>query len=535
MQLERVLLAFLMMAGATIAQATILIDNDLTPGDLGYFSVEVNSGGETVEANLTVQPAVTSPIPVTKNLVAGYFTLMEIGGQTLRLNLSSFATSGPVLAGDDLVTSAGSITGQGGNTINWTAESTIPDGSVALKTVYTFTAATGTLGDLKLFQFLDESIDAPGNCVFQSSGSESTGDLELFTFDGLDLFGIGQTGAFSASQGLANASFSGWAAGINPGLGFDLLIGNPTYSLAGDTGTLASFVHPDLGTVFGPADIASFMVWTVDATATTATITTVLGSEADGGNQLPTAAAQAFPVVANAADQMPGPFDDINVECDQPEGRLITLDGTPSTDPDGDTLTYAWSVSDLSVVLGDATAATTIGLFPIGVTMATLTVDDGRGGISTADVTVTVQDTNPPNVQCFTNLARLWPPNHRMRAVCVVVQAYDPCMPIVPVTVSVTSSEPDNAPGWGDGHTTGDVNGQDGFTAPVNIPVTFNPCIGPNGAWVATVYLRAERNRCGSGRKYTIEATAVDASGNVNSSSCCVVVPRSLRGRHHWH
>ncbi len=218
------------------------------------------------------------------------------------------------------------------------------------------------------------------------------------------------------------------------------------------------------------------------------------------------------------------------VECTGPGGALVMLDGA-ATDPDDppSALAFQWFVSDADVVLDDPSSATPTGTFPIGVTMATLTVTDGRGGVDVCDVLITVQDTTPPEVMCSTNVAVLWPPNHCMRKVKVVVQATEACAQpgqMLPLTVTVRSDEPDNAPGGGDGNTTGDVNGQNGFSSPVDITssFTFDPL---SGKWKGHVFLRAERQGSGDGRKYTIDASVSDCSGNVATSSCCVVVPHN--------
>ena len=89
----------------------------------------------------------------------------------------------------------------------------------------------------------------------------------------------------------------------------------------------------------------------------------------------------------------------------------------------------------------------------------------------------------------------LWPPNHRMKTVTIHVYAEDGVSnpTALTVTAEVRSDEPDDANGVGDGHTTGDVDGHDGFSNPVDVTskLVFNPTLGTNGAWVATVDLRA--------------------------------------------
>jgi hypothetical protein len=125
----------------------------------------------------------------------------------------------------------------------------------------------------------------------------------------------------------------------------------------------------------------------------------------------------------------------------------------------------------------------------------------------------------------------LWPPNHAMIPVRIVIVATDACAEpgdILPVEVNVRSSEPDDAWGGGDGHTSGDVDGHDGFCAPVDVThrFTYFPDLG---VWKGTVKLRAERSGHGRGRKYTIDVQAVDSHGNLAVTSCVVIVPHDRR------
>ena len=135
-------------------------------------------------------------------------------------------------------------------------------------------------------------------------------------------------------------------------------------------------------------------------------------------------------------------------------------------------------------------------------------------------------DTTPPVVGCSTNKSTLWPPNHQMEQVIVYVQASDDTTPAnqLRVAVTVSSNEPDDANG--DGHFTGDVNGHDGFTAPVPVPVTFDPNLG---CFVGTVALRAERDGGGVGRVYSIVCQAQDLAGNTSAARCAVAVSHDQR------
>jgi hypothetical protein len=78
---------------------------------------------------------------------------------------------------------------------------------------------------------------------------------------------------------------------------------------------------------------------------------------------------------------------------------------------------------------------------------------------------------------------------------------------VVVVLDSVTSSEPDDAPGNADGDTTGDV--QDALV----------------GTADTSILLRAERSGGGSGRVYALTYSALDDSGNRSSALGLVGVP----------
>jgi len=75
-------------------------------------------------------------------------------------------------------------------------------------------------------------------------------------------------------------------------------------------------------------------------------------------------------------------------------GAGVVLNGAGSTDPDGDSLTYQWTVLSGTVTLGGATTATPYFTAPTTTTTTVLvfqlTVNDGRGGSNSATTTVTV-------------------------------------------------------------------------------------------------------------------------------------------------
>jgi predicted extracellular nuclease len=98
----------------------------------------------------------------------------------------------------------------------------------------------------------------------------------------------------------------------------------------------------------------------------------------------------------------------------------------------------------------------------------------------------------------------LWPPNHKYVDVQATVAAADnfDTSPMVSL-VSVTSNEPDDAPGGRDGNTKRDVVIVDDDT----------------------FRLRAERDETATGRIYTITYRVTDACGNSSTGSATVAVP----------
>jgi PKD repeat protein len=91
------------------------------------------------------------------------------------------------------------------------------------------------------------------------------------------------------------------------------------------------------------------------------------------------------------------PIADAGPDQTVPKKTMVTLNGTGSSDPDGDILTYAWSQTGGPIVLlsGADTVNPTFTPPESGIYTFQLTVDDGDGGVSSDTVDVTATNTAP--------------------------------------------------------------------------------------------------------------------------------------------
>jgi len=188
---------------------------------------------------------------------------------------------------------------------------------------------------------------------------------------------------------------------------------------------------------------------------------------------------------------------DITVNADATCRASVPLDGSRSSDPDGDHLTFSWKGP-----FGSATGATPTISAPVGTGTATLSVSDGDGGTASDSVQMTVRNTVPPSIDQLTATpSALAPPDHRMVDVSVAAFATPACGTTATCQISsVGSNESSN--GTGDGNTSIDWV----ITGPL------------------TLQLRAERSGSGSGRIYTITVTCTDSDGASSTRTVTVTV-----------
>jgi hypothetical protein len=211
-------------------------------------------------------------------------------------------------------------------------------------------------------------------------------------------------------------------------------------------------------------------------------------------------------VIVNITNVNNAPIGDAGADETVNENSAVTLNGSASSDPDDDTLTFAWVQvgGPLAALVGGSTATPSLTTPFVGAGGADLTfrltVNDGYGGTAIDTVVVHVVNANdPPSVSLARpTIACLWPPNHKL--VPVGISGVSDADDDVTITIDrVTQDEPTK--GLGDGDT------------------AIDAVINGNG----TVLLRAERSGKGNGRVYHVHFTASDLEGSASGVvSVCV-------------
>jgi hypothetical protein len=212
--------------------------------------------------------------------------------------------------------------------------------------------------------------------------------------------------------------------------------------------------------------------------------------------------------------------DDVVEECTGSGGTDVWMDGTTSSDPNAppglpdDGLSFFWYErygDPEQTLVGQGSRLSH--RFPRGTHELELLVLDAEGLVDRTTCPVNVTDTTPPDIgYAAVTPGRLFPPDHRMVAVDVDLGVADTCGEAFVDLRSVVSDEPDDAPGTEDGATSVDI--QD---VQSNSPDT-------------TFWLRAERDRTGSGRTYTITYDVRDERFNTESVVLEVEVPIDFEG-----
>ncbi len=190
---------------------------------------------------------------------------------------------------------------------------------------------------------------------------------------------------------------------------------------------------------------------------------------------------------------------DFSVECAGPSGTQVTLDGTGSSDLDGDSLTYVWS-GPFGTAFGSRPTVT----LPLGASTITLVVSDGQVESAPSTVMVTIRDTLAPTISVRAVPDRLWPPDGRLVPVFFPIRVSDVCDATLSVVLTgVSIADPKSSdPG-------SDIVGAS---------------IGADDRFFS---LRAKRSGGTGGRTYTASYRVSDSSGNSATASASVLVPQS--------
>jgi len=158
--------------------------------------------------------------------------------------------------------------------------------------------------------------------------------------------------------------------------------------------------------------------------------------------------------------------------------------------------------------VGRAGAQASVEVTAEGTTTLTYFATDGAGNVEAAKTLVIRIDRTAPTLSCKAGPGILWPPNHELVAIAVNVRVEDGAAGASGFTLSsVTSNEPDDAAGNGDGNTTGDIQGFDLGTSDT------------------AGLVRAERAGTGTGRIYTLTYVARDGADNESTCATTVTVP----------
>lgn len=206
------------------------------------------------------------------------------------------------------------------------------------------------------------------------------------------------------------------------------------------------------------------------------------------------------------------------LECTSTNGALGIVSATVQ-DADGDGLMVVWAINGHAtetniLAAGGTTNAITLSItngFSIGTNDVSVGVTDDGTNVVMCSSTIVVQDTTPPQIRSIVASPNvLWPPNHKMRPIAVVVRAFDACGPVSWQITDISSNEPED--GLGDGNTSPD-----------------SVITGPHRAM-----LRAERSGNGSGRVYTLHIEVSDMAHNTTNGSVRVTVPHDRGHGSRW-
>lgn len=206
---------------------------------------------------------------------------------------------------------------------------------------------------------------------------------------------------------------------------------------------LAAYREVTAGTAFFSSDDAILELglspgtYDLEATFASGAVQSMTGAATGQSVRILEDSSVFFPKKCGNHDPTSDAGPDQTVECASPEGSVVTLDGSGSSDPDGNALTYTWKEGELLLGSGP-TLSVTLGQ---GNHTITLTVDDGNGGTNSDDVKVTVQDTTPPQSMINGIAGTIGNNGWHRSAVTVNITATDACSGVQEIHYAADSGE----------------------------------------------------------------------------------------------
>jgi len=355
-----------------------------------------------------------------------------------------------------------------------------------------FLAMAAVRGDVVKFNLVPNGLN-PTNVVpavtnSTGSGNAISGGITLQTTNSTLTFAIG----YGDAAGFRNLTGPATAASLNGPA--------PAGSNAAVLIDLGSFAFPAVeptngGIIFGSIVLASDVTSNLLGGQEYIVISTESNTNGEIRGQLVPALTDGLTLVC------PG---DMTVEC---TGKPIKLTAKVAS-ASGNALTVIWNLNGMSVQTNlvphsantNAVAVVLAANLEMGSNLVEVTVADDAGSRTSCDSTIILHDTVAPVITKATPFpTTLWPPNHEMVPINIVVATKEACCLENWKIIAVTSNEPvrpgNTSPDWV-------ITGDRGLS------------------------LRAERAGNGTGRVYTITVQARDCANNLSAPvSLTVSVP----------
>lgn len=187
------------------------------------------------------------------------------------------------------------------------------------------------------------------------------------------------------------------------------------------------------------------------------------------------------------------------------EGAMVTFDGSASSDPDGDTLTYQWDFGDGHTATGEKPTHT---YADNGTYTVTLIVDDGYAGAARDTATVTVANV-APSVAAGSDLTVVEGTSFTLTPVTFSDPGFD-CPTCDPATVETFTATID----WGEGTTEAtqltSTTGSAGVSTTGS--VSGGHTYGDDGSYTVTVTVCDDDNAAGTCGANTLTVTVTNVA-----------------------